>query len=421
MSDYIDVKTLKSKLSAKLHGANLNKAVGDVNDKLREAAATMLGRIDPPDTICRYRIDNAIYDRVYNYTCPSDLKGRTRIVDIRPIGTRTKWDEPIGSGVREFDIKKERDSFVVEMISGVKSLRISKAIEPGQILLVDLNSLSLPTASITSGGDVQNLVIDTLDYITSTGSLSFGLSGATGQGNIAVTLSVPIDLSTLLNLGSIFAWEKFPDATRLTNITLQWGNSPSAYWSKVITVPQGRTAFDSNAWNLLRADWTSASVVGSPSSTSITYLNIIFNYTAGAALTFAKIDSITASLGRAYEMLYYSNRIFKDASTGALKIKPTLDSDLITLDESALNIYMGECRRVLAAEIKGKNMAADIAAINYELEGDGRVVRGNLVMNRTGLYRDYVSQNPSDAIPPQETYHEFDDIGGEGIDTGSLD
>jgi hypothetical protein len=415
MSDYIDVKTLKSKLSGKLHGANLNKAVGDVNDKLREAAATMLARIDPPDTTYTYRIDNAIYDRVYNYTCPSDLKGRTRIQDIRPIGVRTKWDEPIGSGMREFDIKKERNSFVVEMIGGVKTLRISKMIQPGQILLVDLNSLNIPSSAVvTSGGDAQNLTIDTLDYITSSGSLSFGLSGSTGQGNITVTLPYGIDLSTLLNLGSVFAWEKFPDATRLTSIVIQWGNSASAYWSKTITVPQGRTAFDTNAWNLLRADWTTASMVGTPDSTKITYLNVIYNYTAGAALTFVKIDSLTASLGRAYEMVYYSNRIFKDASTGALKIKPTLDSDIITLDEAALNIYMGECRRVLAAEIKGKNMAADIASINYELEGDGRVLRGQLIMNRTGLYRDYISQNPSDAIPPQETYHEFDDIGGEG-------
>ncbi len=410
MSDYIDITTLKSKITPKLHGATLNKLVGDFYDKLREAAAATMARIDPPDTIYVSRINNALYDKVYNYTCPPFLKNPTRFVDIRPIGPRSKWDDNTGTFGKSFDLKKKANTFTVEMVNGVKTLRVNEKYLPAQILLVDLNSINIPqSATVIGTGDAQNLTIDTLDYVTSSGSLTFGLSGATGIGIITITLPVAVDLSNLLNLGSLFEWIKFPDATRLTNVQLSWGNSASAYWQQTVTVPQGRTAFDTNAWDLLANDWTTATKTGSPDPAQITFLQITFNYTTGAALTSVKIDSVTASLGKAYEAVFYDSRIFKDASTGALKSKPTSDSDLITLDESAFNIYLYECLRVILPEIRGKNSATDLAEIKELLDGDGRVIRGTLVMNRVGLYRDYVSQNPSQAIPPQEEFYDFDD------------
>lgn len=408
---YINITTLKSRLTPKLHGANLNKVVGSLYDKFREAAATVLLHIDPPSTVYYSRIDNALYDKIYNYTCPAYLKNPSKIIDIRPISIRNINDEPVSTSGRSFDVKKDKNNITVETISGVKTLRINNVFTPPQKMIVDFSAVNLDstTPTVTASGDASAITQDYLDYITGNASMSFTLSGSTGQGVISVTLPTTFDLSELLNFGSIFEWFEISDGTRMTNVKLRWGSSDTSsnYWEQTVTIPQGRTAFDTSAWDLLNNTWTTATKTGSPDSASIKYLQFIINYTTGAALT-AKLDSVTASLGRAYEVGYYDSRIFKDASSGALKEIPTTDSDLITLDETALNIYIYECLRVLGPELKGRNMASDMAEWKLKLYGDGRMVRGTLVANEEGWYRDYISQNASNALPPQESYYDFE-------------
>lgn len=425
---FITVSQLRSKITPKLHTGNSASKIGTAYNQLGEAAALMLARIDPPDTIQRSRIDNAVYAKVYNYTCPLDLKGIDRIIDARPIWSTNRprdgyrypseysgagFDDTIGANLRQFDIKKYRNTLSIETISGIKTLRLSKAIEAPTGASTTLDPLNhYPDPTISVSGDVTTVAQDPLDYIDFTGSVSFSLSGATGQGIITIQLPTAFDLSGMANLGSIFHWLKFPDATRFTNLTFRFGSSSSSYWQNILTVPQGRTALDSNAWDLMRADWTQSSPTGSPDATQISYFQFVFNYTTGTVLNFCKINALTAALGQAYDLVYYSNGLFKDASTGALKQVPTKDDDIITLDPAATTILLWETFRILAQEQQGKNSGADIQQANYHLEGDGRVIRSMLVANRIGLYRDYIAQNPSQAIPMEETYHEFDSCDG---------
>lgn len=403
----LTVGQLNAKITPKLHGASLKK-VANMYGKYHEAASTLLGRIDPYDTVQRQRIDNAIYDKIYNYTAPTDIKGLNNIVDMRPIGPRSTRDDVMETFGREFDIKKEINNMTIEVIAGVKTLRISKCIDPST-LLCDLDAVD---STITIGGDVTSPVSDYLDFISGNASYSFGLSGVTGIGTITINLPQSFDLSKMENLGALFLWLKFSDATRFTSIDLEWGSGSSAYWHKTVTAPQGRTTVDTNAWDLMPFQWVSATKVGAPVSSTTNYLKITLNYTTGAALSFCKIDSITAALGKAYELLYYSQNIFRDATTGVLKEIPTADSDIIQLDPMSTNILMYELMKILAAEIKGRNMGTDIQKYVYELEGDGRIIRGTLVANRAGLYRDYVSRYPSQAVPQQSEYYEFDSLDG---------
>jgi hypothetical protein len=414
---FITISTFKAKLTSKLHGASLAK-IGNsaLYEKMREAAVNMLARIDPPDTIELYRIQNAIYDRIYNYTCPTDIKSFHHIADLRPISPRSQNDEISDTSTRSFDIRKEKNTMAIEDINGVKTLKISKKINSSPILLTEMDSFStIPSVAqptFTFSGDITSPVIDTLDYVSGFGALSFGLSGATGQGVITIALPYGIDLSKLLNIGQLFAWLEFPNATRFTNVNLKWGTDLSNYYNNTATVPQGRAGVDTNAWDLMPFPWVTATPVGAPDPANIKYLVITLNYVSGAALAFCKLDSIVAQLGQAYEMKYYSQNLYADAITGVLKEAPSADGDTIQIDPMGINILLYETLRLISQELKGINAASDLAWANYMLEGDGRVMRGILVMNRQGLYRDYIQQTPSGALPLQETYHEFDEIGG---------
>jgi hypothetical protein len=390
----------KSNLNGKLHGTTLNKIDG-VNAKIGDAAAAMSLRTDPPTTIRSSRIENAIYDHVFNYTIPSDFKGVDSVIDIRPIGVRSTDDGLTGRGLMEFDVKKERNTFAVEQVNGVKTLRLSKNLT-GRTTVAPLDSAADPFATIALSGDASDLTTDNLDFVSGSGSISFDLSGSTGQAIVTITLADGIDLSDLLNLGALMEWIKFPAAT-LTSVALRWGSSASAYWQKSVTKPHDRTAFDNNAWNLLIHDWNSATKVGSPDEAAISVIQIVINYTAGTAVTGVHLDSVTAALGEAWEMVYYSNAFFTNAAGTVYKTEPTLETDLILLDPDALNILSYETLAILAQEVKGKNGSSDVELAYTRLEGKG---------NTLGLYDHYNEKYPSQAIRLQGTYYEFGELSG---------
>ena len=141
----ITVSQFKTKIAGKMHGTTLGK-ITDVYGKLQEGAGNVLLRLDPPSTKRRARIDNAIYDKVYNYAAPSDIKGADSVLDIRPVSLRSTDDEIYGTFERTFDIKKPENTFVVETVNGVKTLRLSKALLPARMILHSGDTLTLEGA-----------------------------------------------------------------------------------------------------------------------------------------------------------------------------------------------------------------------------------------------------------------------------------
>lgn len=392
---FLTVEQALSKISGKLNGASLGKVSGSIYEKLEEAAATMLMRLDPASTKRSYRIENAIHDRIYNYVAPSDFKGVDGIVDLRPIGLRSTKDYTLVRSSREFDIKKYINTATIEYINGVKTLRLAKELKD-RTVLSEMNSLTIPD-TITGNADITNLELDYLDYITGSASVKFDLAGG-GQGILTIQLASVVDLSQLTDIGAFFHWFKFPDASDLTSVVLRWGNDASNYYEKTITAPHDRSTFEDDAWLLNRYDWSSATQTGTVDETAIDYLQILINYTG--AQSNIKIDSITASLGEAWELIYYSNCLFKGID-GTWKTKPTLKTDYVMLDPDAFNIFLYENAKIIGQELKGKNQGGNLTFFERELEGDGK---------KPGLYDRYEQRYPSEAIPVQSRYYEFGNL-----------
>lgn len=392
----LSVEKLKTKAQGKMHGRTMNK-VADVYGKMREAGSNIVARIDPYETIRRVRIENAIFDQVYNYTCPADLKGVDKIIDIRPIGVRSNEDSIRGAYARQFDILKSTDTTTVEMLNGVKTLRLNKDLT-SRTVLHRCDSLTLE-GTVTAGGDVQDLAINQLEHLSGLGAIQFKLSGASGTGNITLNLNTAVDLSSMENVGALFAWLRFADASRITSVELRFGNSTGDYWSKTITAPHDRSSFESGVFTLGRFDWRDATDSGSPDASDIDYLRVSFTYTTGAALAANFLENITAAKGEAYELVYYSNCLFTDSTGMTWKVEPDNDTDLLVLENTAENIYLYEFQKTLANAVKGKNMGADYQAAELELEGNGRT--------KPGLYNVYEENYPSLALMQQEEYYQF--------------
>lgn len=375
----------KTRLQSKIHSGTLNK-VQDVNNLIYEAACNLLNVCDPVDTIRKSVLTNAVYDDVYSYAAPSDLKD-DKVIDIRPQVNRTVNDNFNNTGIEQFDLKKDNNSLTVEYNSGVKTLRISKTLTTG----TTLNDASTTTenGTWTAGGDASNLEADSLNKVSGSASLKFDLDASGSAGYIVNSTMTAVDLSNYVNTGALFVYVYIPDATAITAIRLDWGSDSSNYYYRSVTASHDNTSF-TTGWNLLRFDWSGSTPVGTSVNTAITYAKITFTYD-GTATPSCRVDNIVARLGSIYEIVYYSNYLFRNAA-GTWQEKPTADSDYINLGTTGINALLYECAQLVSQELSGFGLQVDI---DFFSEKEKQQIDA------------YIGNNKSQAMKKRSSYYSY--------------
>jgi hypothetical protein len=380
------IAQLKVDLQGILRGTSLSKVSGP-NELISRAGRQVLLDCDPQETKRIAQISNAIYDSVYDYPTPVDLKG-VSIIDIRPQVTRDIDDSMSQTYAKSFDLRKENNTFQVQFNSGIKTVRISKNTIAGS-LLNGCDSLTA-NGTWTNGGVASSPTVDTVIKVTGSGSLSFNSSGS-GAAYLENSTMTAVDLSAQLNQGSEFLWVYMPDPTQVTSVDLRWGSSSTAYWNRTVTT--GQIGAFQTGWNLLRFDWNGSTETGTPDSTKINYVRVTLNVTA--ANNNFRIDSLVSNLPTIYEMVYYSKYIFQ-AAGGTWQESVQADSDLINLDTESYNLLVLK--------------AAEMAALNIQ---EAILARGHLINFDYSTYgteydkalAEYKMRYKSEIIQPRVKYY----------------
>lgn len=385
------ISNLKSDLAGILHGTTVNQVTG-IDNLIDRAARQVLLDCDPQETKRIQQFANPIFNQVYDYALPTDVKGN-RIIDIRPQTPRTQtqvWSQRYN---QYFDINKLTalaNSFTLNFDTASKTVRI--------------NSPSLPAgdtvnnaSSITNNGTwaVDSVVATTLteddqNYISGGSSLKFNLaSGANpSTGYIENSTMTSVDLTDYLNVGTIFLYVYLPTGTDFTSITLRWGSSASAYWSLSATTAADGTAFQ-NGWNLCSFTWSSASQTGTPDESAIDYLRVSYTYN-GTAQTAVRLNNIVARLGSILEIEYYSKFMFR-SSAGAFQETVTADTNLINLDTESYNLLLYQVCIQLVQQTQGAD------ALQYDSNYFTQMYERAL-QRYTGMYKSEVQK-------PQSIYY----------------
>lgn len=351
------ISDFKTRLQSKIHGSSLNK-VQDVYNLIYEGAGNFLLRVDPQETIRSSLLSNALYDQVYNYTAPTDLKG-DKIIDFRPQANRTAGDNFNSVFSEEFDRNKINNDFTVEHKNGFKTLRISKSLYAG----VTLNDSNTTTDNGTwaATASASNLTADTYYKLSGTASLRFDLAAAGSSGYIENSTMTAVDASTIKNNGAIFVPVYLSTAANITSVALRWGSSSANYYSVTVTTTTDGTAFV-DGWNILRFDWYNLTPTGTPDDEAINYLRLTFAYN-GTATPSCRFDNIVARRGELYETIYYSKYLFR-SSAGTWKDKPTADDDYIVLDTDGMNCLLYEVAELVGQELQGEDATFDITYLS---------------------------------------------------------
>jgi len=329
----MNITTLKSELAGILHGTTINK-VTNLNGVINRAGRKLLLDIDPVETVREIPL-GPVYDSVYDYACPTDLKGNG-VIDIKPQINRTLRDRYPQTYSQEFDIMKDyvfQPNYNVNNKNGIKTLRIDTPLINTGIVLTEADTL---TGNDTWAG--ATFTIDNVNYASGSGAITFDVPASSPFG-ITDVMTTPVDLSTHENQSVIGFYIFLPTAADITSIQFGFGSSIVDGWiSPAITLTNEGLAF-TDGWNFLTFNWKNCSVTGTPVSSAIKYLALIM-VTNTTAQTAVKINNFVSRLGQQMNIRYYSKYLFRDYLTNVFQETITSDSNIINLDTESYNLLL---------------------------------------------------------------------------------
>jgi hypothetical protein len=352
------ITNLTQDIEGILHGTTINQ-VTNFYGICNRAARKLLLDIDPQETIRIVQLPSTLYNGVFDYSAPSDLKGN-KVIDIRPQVDRTSLDIWGQSYNQAFDVSKGTglyDQFTVQWNTALKSLRIAAPFLVAPTPLNYATDVSTSNGTWSAGSSATNLTANNTNYVTGGGSLQFNLSAAGSTGYVENSTSQSQDLSSVVNQSTLFLYTYLPTGADITNLKLRWGSSASNYYEVTATQTQQSTAFQ-NGWNLIAFPWLGATVVGSPVSSTITYLRVTWTYN-GNAQTGVLLNNIVSNLGSVMQIEYYSKYLFR-SSAGVFQETVVADTDLVNLDTETYNLFVNLVAYFTVQQAQG------IDALNFD-------------------------------------------------------
>lgn len=382
----MNITTLKDKLSRKFRGASLDDVQGIQNYSLfGETAGNLMMRIDPMETVRHSEIN--IFDGIYDYASPTDLKGK-KIIDIRPQVNRLTGDNSSQTFIEDFDRDKEEQKFSVEFDEATKFIRYKNSV--GNSIIINETA----TTNWTAGTGVSNIAEDTILFAEGNSSLRFDASSGT---NLLTWAGTAVDISAHTQKGSFFMWVYYPDSSLITSLKLRIGSSSANYYEITGSIHFGSIR---SGWNLYRFDWNGATDAGTTDEANTDYAR--FELTTTSADTDIRFGRLSSKLPSPHEFVYYSNAIFRPSSGSTWLTQPTADGDILNLEHDAENIYIYECCATIASDLQRYD---DMTKFNRILG-----IRDDGSMNGEGLYGSYKKNKPSEAIRPSATYYKIHSI-----------
>lgn len=392
------VNQITKDVDRKLHTGGTSMTQ-DFFGALDEGRRNMTSRIQPFELERTMIIEQALYDQVGRYAVPDDLN-EDNVVDIKALSSRRNLDtldHPLEYVYRRrFDQKRNRSKNIFSVIydSGVKYLEIYHPRgmkECQQTVITDADSLS-NNGTWNTGGNLTNLQVDKLNFISQKGSLKFDLNDSGTIGFIENFSLKSTTLYDFLETGAVFTWVNLPVYSIVTSIKITLGSSLTDTYSFTVSNPHNNNEFIAG-WNLLKYPIDTMNSTGTPNPRAITYVRFDFT-TTGQAMANCNIDNVVARKGIVYQVTYASSYCFVDPVTLIWKQFATQNTDFIPLEEQAYQLLMLETALVILEEAYGSSNRGNdnIASIKGDIER---------------AYLKFIKDHKQDSIDPFQTGYIF--------------
>lgn len=374
----------KEHITPMLHSGTLNK-VRNFYSACERAANNLLANTDPTESIRLASLSQVIHDDLNNYPLPSDFR---KIIDLFPQDNRTHLDSAPRVYAENFSLKEGilNKKISIEASEGTKILRVNWKSKSPKVM----NAMDSLTANGTwsAVATASGLKANSLYKLTGAASIEFDVA-ASGDG-IQNTTQTALDLTDWDELAEVIFPIFFGSVSAVTSVSARWGNDLTTnYWTGVAQTAQADGTAFRVGWNWIRIPWSTATETGTVAPATIDSFRVTVASTG--AIANVRVDNIMFSLGRVFDIKYYSKFFFKNSS-GTYIAQPTTDDDTVIGDGDLNNIFLYELLKACAHQVEGEDSTFDIAFADKQLHGDPN--SPDPVM-RLGLYAKYRGENPA--------------------------
>jgi len=354
---------VKSAVNSRLH----NK-IG-VSDSIRASLNTAIrqvwAEVDIQSSKRRSALSPRLFENVYTYTAPTDLKGK-RIVDIRPQIKDTGKPEWLMVTSEQFERNKtSHDNLLaIDDYDDVRKLRISVDTGEDSMVISQLDSLTSGGGTWVLFGDGTNLTADTDNYVYGNGSINWDISAAGGTtAGIQNTGLTSFDITDYLTVGSAFLGVDLSSATDVTNLKLRLQSSAGNYYEMTATTSNEGNAFVSG-WQLVRWDFSGKTTTGTPDDDAMTASVMYMTKAVGkVSETDYRFDYLVLRKGEIWNVHYYSKYPWQTAAASYIE-NSTVDTDLLNVAADEYNLVLEKCVEQIGYNIREYDDAM-IAKRNY--------------------------------------------------------
>lgn len=319
---------------------------------INRSARNVLSEIDLRSSKRRSTLTPHIFDDIYQYTCPTDLKGDA-LIDLMPQANRSLDSRLVLVQPETFDRKKSIYKNMVAVFDDdfTRKILADLDVDDTKLVVSNLDSLTAgggtwETFSAGSTGVAQ----DTDYFVEGSGSVKFDLASGTTTGGIVNTNLDDLDISDYINNGSLFVWVYINSTTNLTNFIIRIGNDSSNYYTQTITTTNEGLSFVAG-WNLLRFDFASMTETGTVVDTAVDYCALYMTKTSGKEDDGYRFDDIQLHTGQIYDVVYYSKYPWQ-TSAGVYIENSTTSTDKINADTDEFELFVQKGKVEMFRELK---------------------------------------------------------------------
>jgi len=376
MSAYFTYANLLANIRTGVHGSISDAdALIIVNETAREVTS----EVDLRSMKRKSSLSPFLFDDIYDYSVPSDLKGIS-IIDIKPQINRT--EKFTLTTPKEFDLKKSslNDICAFSDDSFTSKLKISAEISDDTLIVSTLDSLTANGGTWAGYGDGTNLTADSDYFVKGSASINWDINadGGTTAGIYNDDLDT-FDITNYVSNGAVFSWVYLSDKTDVTNFITRIGSSASVYYTKTITTTNEGCSFV-NGWNLLRFDFSTATQVGTVDTDGCDYCAIYMTKDGGkTSETDYRFDHIMCKRGEYHDIIYYSILPWQ-SNIGTWKIDSDATTDLVNCSADEFKLFTAKGKEIASLHLENYKDTDRFAGIYEKMK------------------EDYIIQNPSEKM-----------------------
>lgn len=378
------------------------------DDTMNQMMREVLAEADIRSTRRMVTIQPGVFDKVYAYPAPVDLKA-SKIVSLRAQAPADStyygfslipyeqfnarygyFGRTIGNGAFNDGVMiSNREPFTIAFddLNGVKQLLIARPNNGSSVTLSALDTINDGVTTWIPFGGAENVVTDSGNFLYGSGSIKYDIDGTAVTTAGIQSLTIPtFSITDFLNTNdAIFVSVYLSNADDITNFKVRLGVDVANYKEFTATQTSINTTFQTG-WNLIRFDISSITTVGTVDTDALTFIALYMTKAATKiSETDFRYDNLFIASGDVYEVRYYSKYGWQ-TQAGIWLENSVNDDDFLNADTDEFNLFIDKGIDLAGQEVE-ETAAASAANTRY----------------RVNLDR-YLSLNPSESFVETNDY-----------------